>query len=146
MHLYLTRALHLIGAILWIGGTISSLLVASYAASAGKNVATEVRRVLRTVATPAMLATWLGGLGMVIPLWSDTYSHQPWLHAKLVLVFLASGMSGAVSATLGRAEGSDVPAAKVRGFAIALLLVLLAVACLAVLQPGVRTFAPTPAG
>jgi len=143
VHLYLTRALHLIGAILWVGGTIGTLLAASYAASAGKNVATEARRVLRTLATPAMIATWLGGLGMVIPLWSDTYSHQPWLHAKLVLVFLASGMSGAVSATLRRAEGGELPAAKIRGFAVALLLITVAIVCLAVLQPGIRTFAPS---
>lgn len=144
MHLYATRALHLIGAILWIGGTLGTLLVASYAATSGKNIAAEARRVLRTVASPAMVATWLGGLGMVIPLWSDTYSHQPWLHAKLTLVFLASGMSGAVSATLGRAEGGEVPASKIRGFAIALLLVVVAVVCLATLQPGVRTFVPAP--
>lgn len=140
MHLYLTRALHLIGAILWFGGAIATLLVTAHASASGKNVAADARRVLRTVASPAMVATWLGGLGMVIPLWSDTYSHQPWLHAKLALVFLASGMSGAVSATLGRAEGGELPTAKIRGFAIALLFVLIAVVSLAVLQPGVRTF------
>lgn len=132
----LTRALHFVGVILWMGGTISSVLLAAYAASVGVNVAGPTRRVLVTVATPAMIAAWLGGLGTLIPLWSTTYAHAPWMHGKLALVFLASGLSGAISGTLRRAESGEVPAAKLRGFAIALLFVTLAVIALAVIKPG----------
>lgn len=133
MHYYLTKVFHFLGVILWMGGTIGSALLAAYAADAGTNAAAPTRRFLRTVAVPAMILAWLGGLGMAIPVFSTIGG---WFHAKLALVLAASGLSGAISATLRKAEGSEVPAAKLRGFAIGLLVIMIVVVALAVVRPG----------
>lgn len=132
----LTRVFHFLGVILWMGGTIGSALVAAYAADAGANVAASARRVLRTVAVPAMLAAWLGGLGMALPVFSAVYARAGWFHGKLALVLVASGLSGAVSAVLRKSEGGEVPAGKLRGFAVGLLVIAVIVVVLAVLKPG----------
>ena len=122
--------------ILWLGGTIAAALVASYAADANVNASAGARRMVRTIANPAMIAAWLGGLGMLAPLWSDLYSHAVWMHIKLTLVLVASGLTGAISAALGRAETGSVPQAKLRGFAIALLLIMVAIIGLVEFKPG----------
>ncbi len=132
----LTRIFHFAGVILWIGGTLASTLLAAYAAQAGTNVAAPARRLLRTIAVPAMLAAWLGGLGMALPVFSEVYARAGWFHGKLTLVLIASGLSGAISATLRKSEGGEVPQGKLRGFAIALLLLTIVIVALAVLKPG----------
>lgn len=132
----LTRVFHFLGVALWLGATIASALLAAYAAEAGSNISAPARRVLRTVAVPAMLAAWLGGLGMAVPVFSEVYARAGWFHGKLTLVLVASGLSGAVSAVLRKSEGGEVPVAKLRGFAIALLVIAIVVICLAVLKPG----------
>lgn len=136
LHYQLTRALHFIGIILWMGGTITTAMLASYAAEQGAGVTAAARKVLLRIATPAMIAAWVGGLGMLIPLWSSTYARAGWMHGKLLLVLVASGLSGALSGTLRRAEGGTLPAAKVRAMGVLSLGLVVAVAVLAVLKPG----------
>lgn len=52
------------------------------------------RKLYRGIMTPAMIATWIFGLWMVIAGW-DVYKSQGWLHAKIVLVILLSAYHGA---------------------------------------------------
>lgn len=145
MEYTLTRGLHFIGIILWLGGTIAAALAASYAAEAGVNASAAVRRFLRTIATPAMIAAWLGGLGMLLPMWGTLYSHAVWMHIKLTLVLVASGLSGAISAVLRKSEGGEVPRAKLRGFAIGLFVILIAVVGLVEFKPSRARSAPAEA-
>jgi uncharacterized membrane protein len=144
MHYTLTRALHFFGIILWFGGTIATALVASYVADAGANASVGARRFVRTIANPAMVAAWLGGLGMLAPLWSTHFSHAIWMHIKLTLVLVASGLTGAVGATLRRAEGGEVPKAKLRGMAIALLVLMMTIIGLVEFKPLNRAPAAAP--
>ena len=43
------------------------------------------RKLYRGIMTPAMIATWIFGLCMLLPNW-DSYKTQVWLHIKLVCV------------------------------------------------------------
>jgi protoporphyrinogen IX oxidase len=52
------------------------------------------RRLLKAIINPAMIATWLLGLWLVWLLGWDAFRHAGWLHAKLVLVLLMSGLHG----------------------------------------------------
>lgn len=136
-HYVMTRALHFIGLVLWMGGTIAVALLAARAGNREASLAS--RSVLRGLATPAMVLTWLGGLGMLMPQWSAAYSHQGWMHAKLALVLVASGLSGAAAGMLKRAEqgeGNEVPYGKIRGMAFGLVAILVIVVGLAVAKPG----------
>lgn len=54
---------------------------------------TMERRLLRYIATPAMIVTWVLG-GMLLAANPDIVSNG-WIHFKLLLVFLLSGFHGA---------------------------------------------------
>ncbi|WP_416381513.1 CopD family protein [Moraxella sp. 7624LN] len=45
------------------------------------------RKLYRGIMNPAMMATWLFGMTMVVMNW-DIYKNQGWLHAKITLVIL----------------------------------------------------------
>jgi putative membrane protein len=49
------------------------------------------RRLLRAIINPAMIATWLFGLWLA---WQGDFFRAPWLHGKLALVLLLSGVHG----------------------------------------------------
>jgi putative membrane protein len=49
------------------------------------------RRLLKAIINPAMGATWLFGLLLA---WGAGFFSAPWLHAKLVLVLILSGLHG----------------------------------------------------
>src|SRR5690606_5616889 len=49
------------------------------------------RRLLKAIMTPAMIATWAFGLWLA---WSAGFFAAGWLHAKLLLVVLMSGLHG----------------------------------------------------
>ncbi|MFC7052494.1 protoporphyrinogen oxidase HemJ [Hansschlegelia quercus] len=52
------------------------------------------RRLLKGIATPAMIVTWLAGLFLV---WQGGWITSGWLHGKLLLVVLLSGIHGMLS-------------------------------------------------
>jgi putative membrane protein len=52
------------------------------------------RRLLRAIINPAMIATWLLGLWLA---WSGGWFASHWLHVKLALVILMSGVHGMLS-------------------------------------------------
>ena len=91
------KAVHVIAIIAWMAGMLylPRLFVYHCAAEAGSQQSETFkvmeRRLLRAIINPAMIATWLLGLWLV---WDGPYSGAGWLHAKLVLVLVLSGVHG----------------------------------------------------
>jgi protoporphyrinogen IX oxidase len=88
------KALHLISVIAWMAGLLylPRLFVYHCAAEPGSQQSETFkvmeRRLIRAIMNPAMIATWLFGvLLLMVQDWS-----QGWLHAKLLLVVLMTGM------------------------------------------------------
>lgn len=126
------KALHLFGAVIWMGSAIGMAVLAALATDERAKVAELARRVVKKVANPAMILAWLGGLSLLAHGWSG-YARAGWMHGKLLLVFIAAGMTGALGAKLRKlAEGEDV---KVKGLAIALVVVLVLVLVMIELGP-----------
>jgi len=83
------KALHVLAIISWMAAILYlPRLMVYHADAATGSVQSETfkvmeRRLLRAIATPAMLVAWASGLGLasLAGAWS-----QPWLHAKLAAV------------------------------------------------------------
>jgi putative membrane protein len=94
------KAFHIIAVIAWMAGMLylPRLFVYHCEADVG-SIQSETfkvmeRRLLRVIITPAMIATWVLGLWLA---WSGGWFKAPWLHAKLLLVILMSGVHGMLS-------------------------------------------------
>jgi putative membrane protein len=94
------KAFHIIAVIAWMAGMLylPRLFVYHCEADVG-SIQSETfkvmeRRLLRAIITPAMIATWVLGLWLA---WSGGWFKAPWLHAKLLLVILMSGVHGMLS-------------------------------------------------
>jgi putative membrane protein len=96
MYRYLL-AFHIIAVIAWMAGMLylPRLFVYHCAAAPGSQQSETFkvmeRRLLRIIINPAMIATWLLGLWLA---WAGGWFASGWLHAKLVLVLLLSGVHG----------------------------------------------------
>lgn len=89
--LYL-KALHLIAMVCWFAGIFYLPRLFVYHAMSDDlpsqaRFAMMERKLYRGIMNPAMMATWVFGLSMVITNW-QIYKTQGWLHAKLLLVIL----------------------------------------------------------
>lgn len=96
MYLWI-KALHIVAVISWMAAMLylPRLMVYHCAAQKG-SIQSETfkimeRRLLRLIALPAMIVTWLAGLWLVYETgaWRDG-----WMHAKFVLVLGLSAMHG----------------------------------------------------
>lgn len=91
------KGLHIISVIAWMAGMLylPRLYVyhADVPAGSPQSEMFKVmeRRLLRAIVNPAMIATWLFGLILLIQY--ELYT-QPWMHAKLVLVVILSAVHG----------------------------------------------------
>ena len=91
------KAFHLIAAIAWMAGMLylPRLFVYHCEAEPGSRQSetfkTMERRLLKAIINPAMIATW--GLGLWLA-WTGPYLTAGWLHAKLALVLILSGVHG----------------------------------------------------
>jgi putative membrane protein len=91
------KALHLIAVISWMAGMLylPRLFVYHCDAERGSKQSETFkimeRRLLRAIINPAMIATWIFGLWAA---WAGGWFTAPWLHAKLVLVLIMSGVHG----------------------------------------------------
>jgi putative membrane protein len=91
------KALHLIAVIAWMAGMLylPRLFVYHCEAEPGspqsETFKVMERRLLRAIINPAMIATWIFGLWLA---WSGHWFGFTWLHAKLVLVLILSGVHG----------------------------------------------------
>jgi putative membrane protein len=93
-------AFHIIAVIAWMAGMLylPRLFVYHCEADVGSTQSETFKvmecRLLRLIINPAMIVTWLLGLWLA---WSGGWFAAPWLHAKLVLVLLMSGVHGVLS-------------------------------------------------
>ena len=91
------KAFHIIAVIAWMAGMLylPRLFVYHCAAEKG-SVQSETfkvmeRRLLRAIINPAMIVTWLAGLYLA---WAGHWFSAGWLHGKLLLVIVLSGIHG----------------------------------------------------
>jgi putative membrane protein len=91
------KALHIIAVIAWMAGMLylPRLFVYHCEAEAGSKQSETFkimeRRLLKVIINPAMIVTWLAGLYLA---WTGHWFSAGWLHAKLVLVLVLSGVHG----------------------------------------------------
>lgn len=131
------KAAHIFAMVLWMGGTLFAGLYVARAARDGgcdEGSAVALRRWDRMVTTPSMLAVWLFGLAMAQ---SAGWWSFGWLQAKLVLVFVLSGVHGVLAGRLRRLSGAsgDAHAERANLIAPATLCLLAAVILLATVKP-----------
>ncbi len=94
------KALHIIAVIAWMAGMLylPRLMVYHTMAEPGSDKSETFkvmeRRLLKAIINPAMIVTWLAGLYLA---WAGGWFSDPWLHAKLTLVLILSGVHGMMS-------------------------------------------------
>lgn len=95
------KALHVISVIAWMAGMLylPRLFVYHCEAEIGSKQSETFkvmeRRLLKAIVNPAMIATWILGLYLA---WAGHWFGSGWLHAKLLLVILMSGVHGFLAA------------------------------------------------
>ncbi|BCM22567.1 protoporphyrinogen oxidase HemJ [Mesorhizobium sp. J8] len=103
------KAIHVIAVIAWMAGMLYLPRLFVYHADAEKgSVQSETfkvmeRRLLRGIINPAMIVTWVFGLWMA---WKIFHFEGGWLHAKIALVLVLSGLHGYLAAA-GRKFAED---------------------------------------
>ena len=99
MALYLFKALHIIGFVAWFSGLFYLVRIFVYYREAEDKPVNErnilqpqfhlmQQRVYKIICNPAMMITWLGGLGMIYIYGLEWFKENNWLHVKLTLVVL----------------------------------------------------------
>ncbi len=102
------KALHVIAVISWMAGMLylPRLFVYHADATAGSDKSETFkvmeRRLLRAIINPAMIVTWATGLWLA---WKVFGFLGGWLHAKIALVVVLSGVHGYLSASVRRFAG-----------------------------------------
>jgi putative membrane protein len=93
------KALHVIGVIAWIAGMLylPRLYVYHCGAAPGsvqsETFKTMERRLLRGIVNPAMIASWVFGIALLLSPEAPDW-REGWLLAKIALVLVLSGMHG----------------------------------------------------
>jgi protoporphyrinogen IX oxidase len=91
------KALHVIAVIAWMAGMLYLPRLFVYHCEAPKgSIQSETfkimeRRLLKAIINPAMIVTWVLGLILV---WQGGWWKAGWLHGKIVLVLVLSGLHG----------------------------------------------------
>ena len=91
------KALHVIAVIAWMAGMLYLPRLFVYHADTQKgSIQSETfkimeRRLLKAIINPAMIVTWVLGLYLV---WDGGWYTSGWLHAKVLLVLILSGLHG----------------------------------------------------
>ncbi len=100
-HYSWVKALHIVAMVSWMAAMLylPRLFVYHTGAAVG-SVQSETfkimeRRLLRAICTPAMIVTWIAGLLMLHA--NPGLLEQGWMHAKLTLVLVMSGIHGLFS-------------------------------------------------
>ena len=99
------KAFHVVAVIAWMAGMLYLPRLFVYHCDAPPGSAQSEtfkvmeRRLLKAIMNPAMIATWVLGLGLA---WSGGLWTQGWLHAKLALVLVLSGVHGACAGMVRR--------------------------------------------
>ncbi|WP_262031212.1 protoporphyrinogen oxidase HemJ [Microvirga sp. Mcv34] len=96
MYLWL-KAFHVVAVIAWMAGMLYLPRLFVYHCDAQKgSIQSETfkimeRRLLKAIINPAMVVTWLLGLYL---LWDGGWYTSGWMHAKIALVLIMSGLHG----------------------------------------------------
>jgi len=91
------KALHIIAVISWMAGMLylPRLFVYHCEAEAGSKQSETFkvmeRRLLKVIINPAMIITWLAGIYLA---WAGHWYLSGWLHLKVLLVLVLSGVHG----------------------------------------------------
>jgi len=91
------KAFHVIAVIAWMAGMLYLPRLFVYHCEAPKgSIQSETfkimeRRLLKAIINPAMMVTWLLGLYL---LWDGGWYTSGWMHAKIALVLIMSGLHG----------------------------------------------------
>jgi len=91
------KALHVIAVIAWMSGMLYLPRLFVYhsdveiGSAASETFKVMERRLLRLIINPAMIVTWLAGLYLA---WAGHWFSAGWLHGKLLLVVILSGVHG----------------------------------------------------
>ena len=105
MNSYLVfKSLHLVSMVAWFAGIFYLVRLFVYHTEAEDRPATEAKvlkaqyeimedRLFKIIVRPAMVLTWVFGLLLIHELGLDWLKGTPWIHLKLLLVFLLSGYS-----------------------------------------------------
>lgn len=99
------KAVHVIAVISWMAGMLylPRLFIYHCDAAPGSEMSETFkvmeRRLLRIIINPAMVVTWVLGLWLA---WKGGHFSAGWLHAKLALVVVLSGVHGFFSASVRR--------------------------------------------
>ncbi len=89
------KALHIIAVIAWMAGLLYLPRLFVYHANTEKGSPQSEtfkvmeRRLLRGIMNPAMILVWIFGLSLA---WQGDWWHAHWLHAKLALVLVLTGV------------------------------------------------------
>jgi putative membrane protein len=134
------KAAHIVSVIAWMAALFYLPRLMVYHASAAKEselsetLKVMERRLLRFIATPAMLASWLFGLWLAFL--ADAWT-ESWFLAKLALVVVLSAFHGAAarSVRLFAADGNRHSARFYRIANEIPTLILIAIVILAVVKP-----------
>ena len=114
------KALHVVAVIAWMAGLLYLPRLMVYHAEAAPGSALSEtfkvmeRRLLKAIATPAMIASW--ALGLVL-LYLGGWLASGWFHAKLLLVLLLSAYHGLAAGWM-RAFAADRNARPARFYRI----------------------------
>lgn len=101
-HFEWIRALHIISVMAWMAGMLYLPRLFVYHADAAKGSEMSEtfkimeRRLLKIIINPAMIAAWVFGLLMLYSNWG-VYKTAGWMHTKLLIVFLLSGVHGVLA-------------------------------------------------
>ena len=94
------KAFHIMAVIAWMAGMLylPRLFVYHCEAEPGSKQSETFkvmeRRLLRAIINPAMVATWVLGLWLA---WDGGFFRSGWLHGKLLLVLILSGIHGVLT-------------------------------------------------
>ncbi len=95
------KALHVISMVAWMAGMfyLPRLYVYHVGAAAGSELSETLkvmeRRLLRAIINPAMIATFIFGIWMLVLI--PDYLSEPWMHVKLACIVLMAGFHGGLS-------------------------------------------------
>jgi putative membrane protein len=136
MSMIVFRYLHFLGITFWIGTAVAVAVAASAPTPWESGIAQALRKVTLAVTTPAMLLAFVGGIGMLIPQFSEVYAKEGWMHAKLALLLALAGATGVLTGKLRRwAEGQEVEGKTFGRLAGAIAILGVLVVTLAVIRP-----------
>lgn len=134
------KALHVIAVISWMAGMLYLPRLFVYHADAvsgsekSETFKVMERRLLRAIINPAMIVTWAAGLWLA---WHGFAFQGGWLHAKLALVLMLSGVHGYLSAAVRKfaVDRNEKPARHWRIVNEIPTLLMIAIVVLVIVKP-----------